>query len=173
MCPRSENLDLGAHGSIDYSCVRSCGGRMKKIKWSYLLSAALLAPGIYLPIIIRRQFDLEALLYIFILLPLITVCIGLFLLIRGLVKKQAPTRSFLLSFFYSGGFRFFFSDPPIRCVLRCAGCYGRSNIAHSFEPSPLPIKENCRTSNGTDGVGPGWTLMSISCSMRRIRYARL
>jgi branched-subunit amino acid ABC-type transport system permease component len=93
---------------------------MKTIQWPYLLWAALLAPAVYLLIIVRHQFDLESLIYIFVLLPFMTLCLGLALLVRRFVKKRAPSRSLLLAVlaFWGISILLFRSTDTLRPTLR-------------------------------------------------------
>jgi len=69
---------------------------MAGFNWRPSLYAAILALAVYLPLVLSQAFDLAIMIYLFVLLPALTLLLALFLGIVWFSKKRAPGRSILL-----------------------------------------------------------------------------
>ncbi len=69
---------------------------MAGFNWRPSLYAAILALAVYLPMMLSKEFDLATMVYLFVLLPVLTILLALFLGIVWFIKKRAPGRSLLL-----------------------------------------------------------------------------
>jgi hypothetical protein len=96
---------------------------MAGFNWLYPLYAAIAALVIYLPLLLSKSFDIDGILYIFVLLPVLTIVTALILLIIAIRRKRAPGPSILsviLIYWIVSGLMFLNTArlrPPMRWLL--------------------------------------------------------